>query len=269
MKTSHEFNSPHKSKSFGIGCLTPFPSVKIFCVYASVAVLFTYVYQLTFFISILYVTCAREVQHRNCVTMRKMKTSHEFNSPHKSKSFGIGCLTPFPSVKIFCVYASVAVLFTYVYQLTFFISILYVTCAREVQHRNCVTMRKMKTSHEFNSPHKSKADAFSMSWMSEYVPPPKYTASNNKNIFCENGYFPSGYNQNHMFARLFYTRYTTLLLDYRAQLWILTAFIIYLIIPMEKKVWNYQRNIFLTTDAIYTYGCAIFLQPILAIGGFG
>ncbi|KAI1724636.1 patched family domain-containing protein [Ditylenchus destructor] len=87
----------------------------------------------------------------------------------------------------------------------------------------------MKTSHEFNSPHKSKADAFSMSWMSEYVPPPKYTASNNKNIFCENDYFPSGYDQNHMFARFFYTRYTTLLLDYRAQLWILTAFIIYLV----------------------------------------
>ncbi|KAI1713431.1 patched family domain-containing protein [Ditylenchus destructor] len=120
-------------------------------------------------------------------------------------SFGIGCLTPFPSVQIFCVYASVAVLFTYVYQLTFFISILYVTCAREMQHRNCVTMRKMKTSHEFNGPHKSEADVFSSILLATM------------------------FNQNHMFARFFYTRYTTLLLDSRAQIWILTAFTIYLV----------------------------------------
>jgi predicted RND superfamily exporter protein len=35
-------------------------------------------------------------------------------------SFGVGCLTTFPSVQMFCAYAVVAVAFTYFYQLTFF-----------------------------------------------------------------------------------------------------------------------------------------------------
>ncbi|KAH9421434.1 Hedgehog receptor [Dermatophagoides pteronyssinus] len=35
-------------------------------------------------------------------------------------SFMIGIITPFPSVRIFCIYTSVAVLFTYVYHITFF-----------------------------------------------------------------------------------------------------------------------------------------------------
>ncbi|KAI1292848.1 Patched domain-containing protein 3 [Halotydeus destructor] len=35
-------------------------------------------------------------------------------------SFMIGTITPFPSVRIFCIYTSVAVLFTYIYHVTFF-----------------------------------------------------------------------------------------------------------------------------------------------------
>ncbi|KAG8179950.1 hypothetical protein JTE90_015400 [Oedothorax gibbosus] len=35
-------------------------------------------------------------------------------------SFWIGAITPFPSVRIFCIYTATAVLFTYVYQVTFF-----------------------------------------------------------------------------------------------------------------------------------------------------
>ncbi|XP_055952841.1 patched domain-containing protein 3-like [Argiope bruennichi] len=35
-------------------------------------------------------------------------------------SFWIGAITPFPSVRIFCIYTATAVLFTYIYQVTFF-----------------------------------------------------------------------------------------------------------------------------------------------------
>lgn len=56
-------------------------------------------------------------------------------------SFTVGCFTPFPSVQMFCVYAVVAVMFTYIYQLTFFAAILVYTCAREEDQRHCVTFR--------------------------------------------------------------------------------------------------------------------------------
>ena len=35
-------------------------------------------------------------------------------------SFWIGVITPFPCVRIFCIYTAMAVLFTYIYHVTFF-----------------------------------------------------------------------------------------------------------------------------------------------------
>ncbi|PIO58261.1 hypothetical protein TELCIR_20307 [Teladorsagia circumcincta] len=59
-------------------------------------------------------------------------------------SFAVGCATPFPSVQMFCAYAVTAVLFTYVYQLTFFAGIMVYTNRREMDNRNCITFRKIK-----------------------------------------------------------------------------------------------------------------------------
>ncbi|KAH7731240.1 Protein PTR-19 c [Aphelenchoides avenae] len=58
-------------------------------------------------------------------------------------SFSVGCLTPFPSVQMFCVYAACAVLFTYVYQLTFFAAVMTVTSRREMANRHCLTFQKV------------------------------------------------------------------------------------------------------------------------------
>lgn len=44
----------------------------------------------------------------------------QVTSTTSALSFAVGCFATFPSVQIFCVYATVAVVFVYVYQLTFF-----------------------------------------------------------------------------------------------------------------------------------------------------
>lgn len=46
---------------------------------------------------------------------------------------------------MFCVYAVVAVTFTYIYQLTFLAAIMYWTSLREVNNRHCLTFRKLNT----------------------------------------------------------------------------------------------------------------------------
>ncbi|KAK6016554.1 hypothetical protein OSTOST_17961 [Ostertagia ostertagi] len=81
-------------------------------------------------------------------------------------SFAVGCATPFPSVQMFCAYAVTAVMFTYVYQLTFFAGIMVYTNRREMDNRNCITFRKIKkgllfsgvTSHRFYDRHSFQKD---------------------------------------------------------------------------------------------------------------
>nr|CDJ96696.1 Patched domain containing protein [Haemonchus contortus] len=72
--------------SFAVGCATPFPSVQMFCAYAVTAVLFTYVYQLTFFAGIMVYTNRREMDNRNCLTFMKIKKD-ESKSTHQDRSF--------------------------------------------------------------------------------------------------------------------------------------------------------------------------------------
>lgn len=45
---------------------------------------------------------------------------------------------------MFCAYAVTAVVFTYIYQLTFFAGIMVYTNRREMDNRNCLTFRKIK-----------------------------------------------------------------------------------------------------------------------------
>lgn len=59
-------------------------------------------------------------------------------------SFGVGCATPFPSVQMFCAYAVAAVIFTYIYQLTFFAAVMVYTNRREINNRHCIFFHKLK-----------------------------------------------------------------------------------------------------------------------------
>ncbi|CAJ0596985.1 unnamed protein product [Cylicocyclus nassatus] len=73
--------------SFAVGCATPFPSVQMFCAYAVTAVLFTYVYQLTFFAGIMVYTNRREMDNRNCLTCCKIKKRTDWKTVSLDRSF--------------------------------------------------------------------------------------------------------------------------------------------------------------------------------------
>ncbi|XP_064454991.1 patched domain-containing protein 3-like [Ornithodoros turicata] len=62
----------------------------------------------------------RPVVERMGETYREAAVSITITSLTNFISFCIGAITPFPSVNIFCIYTAVAVLFTYLYQITFF-----------------------------------------------------------------------------------------------------------------------------------------------------
>ena len=74
--------------SFSVGCMTPFPSVQMFCAYAVAAVIFTYFYQLTFFAGIMVITGKREVEGRHCLTFQKIVK--EVNSAKKNGKIFLG-----------------------------------------------------------------------------------------------------------------------------------------------------------------------------------
>lgn len=62
----------------------------------------------------------KSVVERMGETYREAAVSITITSLTNFISFCIGAITPFPSVRIFCIYTAVAVLFTYIYQITFF-----------------------------------------------------------------------------------------------------------------------------------------------------
>ncbi|XP_071790217.1 patched domain-containing protein 3-like [Asterias amurensis] len=66
-------------------------------------------------------------------------------------AFGIGAITYFRSVRIFCMYTGVAVIFDYVYQITFFGACMALFGRREAANRHCMSCLKVKPKEETNS----------------------------------------------------------------------------------------------------------------------
>ncbi|VDP24721.1 unnamed protein product [Heligmosomoides polygyrus] len=111
-------------------------------------------------------------------------------------SFAVGCATPFPSVQMFCAYAVTAVVFTYVYQLTFFAGIMVYTNRREMDNRNCITFRKIKKA------------------------PSKHAHEDRS------------FEKNHALSQFFRTTYSDLLLNPCVRVLIITAFLAYLAVAI-------------------------------------
>ncbi|CAI5443983.1 unnamed protein product [Caenorhabditis angaria] len=118
-------------------------------------------------------------------------------------SFGVGCATPFPSVQMFCAYAVAAVIFTYIYQLTFFAAVMVFTNRREVANRHCLFFTKL-----------SRSDARKIESGSG-----KLGAAGDRS-----------FEKNSVLARFFRTTYSDLLLNPMVRVVILTLFVGYLAI---------------------------------------
>ncbi|XP_033627196.1 patched domain-containing protein 3-like [Asterias rubens] len=66
-------------------------------------------------------------------------------------AFGISVITYFRSVRIFCIYTGVAVIFDYVYQITFFGACMALFGRREAANRHCMSCLKVKPKEETES----------------------------------------------------------------------------------------------------------------------
>ncbi|XP_077994794.1 patched domain-containing protein 3-like [Glandiceps talaboti] len=58
-------------------------------------------------------------------------------------AFGVGAISNFPSVRIFCCYCGVAIVFDYLYQITFFGGCMALIGHREKENRHCITMKRV------------------------------------------------------------------------------------------------------------------------------
>ena len=74
---------------FAIGAITFFPSVQLFCIYTSVAVIFDYILQITLFAAFMAYDARREDANRHAVTMQVVLPKSE--SDTKSRTYRICC----------------------------------------------------------------------------------------------------------------------------------------------------------------------------------
>ncbi|CAI2348599.1 unnamed protein product [Caenorhabditis sp. 36 PRJEB53466] len=137
------------------------------------------------------------LEHRMEETFADAAVSITVTSLTDLISFGVGCATPFPSVQMFCAYAVAAVIFTYVYQLTFFAAVMVYTCRREMDNRHCITFHKLKRENESL--------------------PEKMAVQGDRS-----------FEKNSMLARFFRTTYSDFLLNPLVRVFILTSFLAYL-----------------------------------------
>jgi len=75
--------------AFLLGCTSPFGSVRSFCLYAGVSVVFCYVYNITFLGAFLALNGQREAENRHWLTCRKIP---EDLPPGKTEVFGVCCV---------------------------------------------------------------------------------------------------------------------------------------------------------------------------------
>ncbi|XP_033108331.1 patched domain-containing protein 3-like [Anneissia japonica] len=88
------------------------------------------------------------VEDRMAETLSEAALSITITSLTDALAFGIGTITYFPSVQIFCIFTGVAVLFDYFYQVTFFAAAMVLTGRREDKNRHCVSCNVVRPLDE-------------------------------------------------------------------------------------------------------------------------
>uniref|UniRef100_A0A1I7Y2K6 SSD domain-containing protein n=1 Tax=Steinernema glaseri TaxID=37863 RepID=A0A1I7Y2K6_9BILA len=160
--------------------------------------------------------------HRLMETFEDAAVSITVTSLTDLISFGVGCMTPFPSVNMFCAYAVAAVLFTYVYQLTFFAGIMVLTCKREVEGRHCLFFYKVEKDDKKDLEKKREQRR------KEAGPSAKYWTVDSVNERRNKKNVDKSFEKNHYLAKFFRTTYAELLMNPFVRLAVICGFVFYL-----------------------------------------
>ncbi|XP_071966188.1 patched domain-containing protein 3-like [Antedon mediterranea] len=96
-----------------------------------------------------------KVEERMGEAMSEAALSITITSVTDALAFGVGVLAVFPSVRIFCAYTGLAVVFDYLYQVTFFAACMAISGKRERANRHYGTCLRVKP--EDDSPNKCYA----------------------------------------------------------------------------------------------------------------
>ncbi|KAE9554031.1 hypothetical protein FO519_002791 [Halicephalobus sp. NKZ332] len=77
--------------SFGVGTITSIPAVQIFCMYTCAAMVFTFLYQITFFTACLALSVKWEGENRHCIFLKQtVPDTHREFSPVMHRLFWLG-----------------------------------------------------------------------------------------------------------------------------------------------------------------------------------
>ncbi|XP_076147273.1 patched domain-containing protein 3-like [Alosa pseudoharengus] len=91
-----------------------------------------------------------EVEDRMAETYQEAAVSITITTLTNVLAFYIGLMTPFGSVQSFCMYTGTAILFCYIYNITFFGAFLALNGRREGSNRHWLTFRKVETPNSDN-----------------------------------------------------------------------------------------------------------------------
>ncbi|XP_071481622.1 patched domain-containing protein 3-like [Diadema antillarum] len=91
------------------------------------------------------------VEERMGKTYSEAAVSITITSITDALAFGIGSITPLPAIRIFCLYTGVAVIFDYIFQITFFGACMAYSGRREAANRHCLTLTRVIPRKEAKS----------------------------------------------------------------------------------------------------------------------
>lgn len=86
---------------------------------------------------------SRSIEDRMSETLKEAALSITITSLTDALAFGIGATAVFYSIRVFCIYASIAVLFAYIYAITFFAACMVISGKREESNRHAITLKKV------------------------------------------------------------------------------------------------------------------------------
>ncbi|XP_071965832.1 patched domain-containing protein 3-like [Antedon mediterranea] len=147
--------------------------------------------------------------------------------------FAIGASTKIPSVRMFCAYAGLSVLFMYIYQITFFGACMVYTGARELNNQHCCSCKK--------------------------VLPREEAPSRLYRIFCAGGFSSRTRNFNvdleHRVMKFFRAYYGPFLMKPYVKLFVFASFIMYFLIAIYgcARVQEGLRLKYIAAEDSYPY----------------